>query len=372
MALTEIYVDPAIAADSGAGTEGSPYGDLEYAIEQETFDLTNGTRVNIKAGTDELLAADLSVAMADTGTSIAWVPVITSPLIFQGYTNAANDGGIGGISGGGLVSVIFSSTLDSVHLKDLHCHNTGSVSIIRLDNDCSAINCEIDNTTGSTAFGIHMDNQGFLFSCYIHNVGHQGLEGFSRGAFVGYNFFENISGFGKYAMFFSNGTAYRNIIRVSGGANGMRFTNGANILHNSIWSDGGTGTGVQAASNQRPGGVFNNIVEGFSGAGGAGFDLDAGTLAWLVFGGNAAYDNTTNYDGPTLPPHNDLGDNEILTESPFMDAANGDFRPRNVGNVFFGALPGGFHANAPTNIIQLHKGAVQLQPHPAPPRAWRH
>ncbi len=54
MALTEIYVDPAIAADSGAGTEGSPYGDLEYAIEQETFDLTNGTRVNIKAGTDEL------------------------------------------------------------------------------------------------------------------------------------------------------------------------------------------------------------------------------------------------------------------------------------------------------------------------------
>ena len=43
---TELYVDPSIAADSGAGTIGDPYGDLEYCIEQETFDLTNGTRIN--------------------------------------------------------------------------------------------------------------------------------------------------------------------------------------------------------------------------------------------------------------------------------------------------------------------------------------
>ena len=50
MAITEVYVDPSIAADSGAGTVGDPYGDLEYAIEQTTFDTTNGTRVNIKIG----------------------------------------------------------------------------------------------------------------------------------------------------------------------------------------------------------------------------------------------------------------------------------------------------------------------------------
>ena len=56
MALTEIYVDPSIAADSGTGTIGDPFGDLEYAIEQTTFDTTNGTRLNVKAGTDDFLS----------------------------------------------------------------------------------------------------------------------------------------------------------------------------------------------------------------------------------------------------------------------------------------------------------------------------
>ena len=46
MAFSEVYVDPSIAADSGTGTIGDPFGDLEYAIEQSTFDTTNGTRVN--------------------------------------------------------------------------------------------------------------------------------------------------------------------------------------------------------------------------------------------------------------------------------------------------------------------------------------
>ena len=50
MAITEIYVDPAINADSGTGTIGDPFGDLEYAIKQTTFDTTNGTRVKISIG----------------------------------------------------------------------------------------------------------------------------------------------------------------------------------------------------------------------------------------------------------------------------------------------------------------------------------
>ena len=44
MAITEVYVDPSIAGDSGVGTIGDPYGDLEYAIEQETFDTKKCTR----------------------------------------------------------------------------------------------------------------------------------------------------------------------------------------------------------------------------------------------------------------------------------------------------------------------------------------
>ena len=126
MALTELYVDPSIAADSGAGTIGDPYGDLEYCLEQEDYDLTNGIRVNIKAGTDEVVAAELSVAMASTaapGKSVAWVPTQAAPCVFQGYTTAAGDGGKGGISGGGSVSIYSDTALDFVHFVDLQQHH---------------------------------------------------------------------------------------------------------------------------------------------------------------------------------------------------------------------------------------------------------
>jgi len=75
-----------LSADAGLTADGSsivsdsgPFGDLEWAIEQTTFDLAEGTRVNIKNGTDEILAAKLETALADTGTSIAWAPAPTSP-----------------------------------------------------------------------------------------------------------------------------------------------------------------------------------------------------------------------------------------------------------------------------------------------------
>lgn len=77
MALTEVYVDPSIAGDSGAGTVGDPYGDLEYALEQVTRDATNGDRFNIKAGTDEILEFALDV-IVDYGT-----PTRIAPLFFS-------------------------------------------------------------------------------------------------------------------------------------------------------------------------------------------------------------------------------------------------------------------------------------------------
>ena len=123
MAISEIYVDPSIAADSGTGTIGDPFCDLEYAIEQTTFYTTNGTRVNVKAGTDEVLAAVINTAMADTGTTVAWVPAIAAQMIVQGYTAAAGDGGIGGISGGGSIGIM--TTDQFVSFIDMHLHNCG-------------------------------------------------------------------------------------------------------------------------------------------------------------------------------------------------------------------------------------------------------
>ena len=50
-ALTQYYVDPAINANSGTGTIGDPYGDLQYALNTLTRDPTDGDQINVKATT---------------------------------------------------------------------------------------------------------------------------------------------------------------------------------------------------------------------------------------------------------------------------------------------------------------------------------
>ncbi|KKK65169.1 hypothetical protein LCGC14_2976850, partial [marine sediment metagenome] len=147
---SEIYVRPLDNDTNGDGSIGDPYGDLEDAIKKTTFDTTNGTRVNIMDGATETLVAELSAAMADTGTTAAWTPAEARPCIFQGMTAAgsAGDRGIGIISGGGSVSVYDDAAFDYIAFIDLHCHNTGSVYVIRADQRIAVIRCEIDNTSG--------------------------------------------------------------------------------------------------------------------------------------------------------------------------------------------------------------------------------
>ncbi|MCP4000339.1 MAG: right-handed parallel beta-helix repeat-containing protein, partial [Gammaproteobacteria bacterium] len=332
------YVDPSIAGDSGAGTSGDPYGDLEYAIEQTTFDTTNGTRVNIKAGTDEVVAVELSAAMADTVTTIAWVPSATAPCVFQGYTTSAADGGIGGISGGGSVSVYADAAFNFVHFIDLHCHNCGSSVVLLLNDDCSVIGCEIDNTTG---MGIDLDNSNTVINNHIHNVGDEGVRT-NNDCYVAYNYLENGTNKMTTAILVASTTnvVERNIISLDSTSDGINGGNNAEtISHNSIWSNGGTGQGIIINSNRRGIRIYNNIVEGFSGSGGIGFDLDASGVLLAYFAGNASYDNATHY--ANLSTHISVEvDNETLSASPFTDAANGDFSPVDTGNVKEGSYPG--------------------------------
>jgi hypothetical protein len=340
---SEIYVDPAINADSGTGTSGDPFGDLEYAIEQTTHDTTNGTRVNIKAGTDEVLAAALQTALADTVTTPAWVGFKTAPIIFQGYTTTAGDGGKGGISGGGSVGIMNGAVLDYVLFVDLHLHNCGSQAIIDLDNFCSVINCELDNTTGD---GIHLDADGLISGCYLHNIGGVGAELLNTGLVTFCYFLNETNDFSAAITLTTDSFADRNLIKIDGASDGIRLGDKSSASHNSIWSNAGTGKGfVPTAANKLIIHLLNNLVEGFSGAGGVGFDLSTSGTAIYLYGGNAAYDNTTEYSAPNDYVILELGgaaSNETLSASPFTDAANGDFSPVNTGNVKEGSLPADF------------------------------
>jgi len=353
---TEHYVDPAIAADSGAGTIGDPYGDLQYALNRQgidyTRDATNGDRFNVKTGTDEILSAALSVATYGT-------PSNNAPLVIQGYTSAAGDGGIGGISGNGSVAVFNSSTLDGIVLKDMHLHNCGAATVVTLDDWIVIDNCEIDNTTGS---GIIIDDNGTITNCHIHNCGTRGID-CDVGCHVEGNYLQNGTNDFTIAItttFETNCSIYRNIISIDGATTGIEFGNGTIVAHNSILHTAGSGTGKGILVNSSAGtfqrGVHSNIVEGFGGAGGVGIDTSPNT-AWNypIVARNAVFDCTTAYSNADHIVVAD--DNETLSATGFAKSGADTFANRHEyfapaasGNVLGGAFAGG---------STLDKGAVQ-------------
>jgi len=347
---TQYYVDPAIAGNSGAGSVGDPYGDIQHALDTITRDATNGDQINIKAGTDELLAAALSLATYGT-------PSVSAPLVFRGYTAAANDGGIGGISGQGSVSVFYSTTLVAIHFWDMHLHNTGANIVVRVDDFCTFWNCEIDNS--SATGGIRADQYSNVINCYIHNVAGVacwiGTYGQVAGCFIEYG--ANVPSDGILGTLAGCGT-YNNIIKCSGAMDGIEAqAAGWYIANNSIWSNGGTGKGIHDEGLDRIGMVIiNNIVEGFIGVGGVGISFGTGSEG-LILHSNALYNNTLNLNNLT-----DLSiadNNDVLGASPFTDPSTNDFTINGTqAGVTEDAFPAAFKGAASTTSL-AEKGASQ-------------
>lgn len=310
---TNYYVDPGIAGNSGAGTVGDPYGDIQHALDTVTRDSTNGDQFNIKAGTDEILAAALSLATYGT-------PAAGAPLVFRGYTSAADDGGIGGISGNGTYGML-ATVPNATYFIDMHLHNSGSATVLQLGTDGAVQNCEIDNSTGS---GLVVSSYTSVTFCYIHNIGTTGLQP-AAGLFA-FNHFENgTNDFTNAINVVGNvgGMIFSNVFDLDGSSNGINCNQRTwKIYNNSIYCNAGTGTGINLTTGRNQECV-NNIIEGFSGVGGDGIVITSPEVQ--LYGHNVVYNCTTAYNvtGEIL---NDLGNNETLTSSPFADAANDDFR----------------------------------------------
>lgn len=363
-APTNVYVDPAIAANSGTGTSGDPYGDLQYALNNTTLG-AGGTQINIKAGTDEILTAALSLASGFSGT-----PALGQPLIFRGYTSAANDGGIGGISGNGSVS-IYNGSNDGLWFIDCKLHNCGSANVYT--NSGSSVwsgitRCNITNTSG---IGIRLTAtpRGFsILGCEITDISGDGisLEGtaIENGIFVYGNYFANGTKDFAFALdsTLPNTQFVNNIVSVDGTSGGVRFTgNGIlspRIIHNSILSASGTGIGIDISDAN---GALNtiiasNAVEGFSGAGGIGYKFST-SARMSIMAANIAYNNTTNYSGNTdhlidLGDYNEAASATLFAKSGANTFANRFvyFEPSSTGSIRAGAYPSGSRRD---------KGAVQ-------------
>lgn len=331
MALTQTYVDPSINANSGTGTIGDPYGDLQYALDTMTRDATNGDQVNIKSGTAEVLTGSLDFSTYGT-------PASSAHLVFVGYTSAANDGGIGVIDGDGSYKI---ATLPNyTGMKDLELRNSGTNQLITGNQQyCSLVNCELHNQAGGQSYSVFNLK---LFGCHLHDLNST----YGTGAVTchGCAFFD----VGLYL--YDGYQATKNVFVVTStssaifGHNQLRFVcSGNTILCNG-------GIGISFTGGLQGGNILDNLIEGAST--GIFAQNDGGFIA-----GNAVFNSSVaDYDISSSPYGS--GANESLVSSPFEKTGAATFgnlksyfAPANVGNVRTGAY----------SSIDGVKGAIGVQ-----------
>lgn len=309
MAITQVYVDPAINANSGTGTIGDPYGDLQYALNTQARDATNGNQFNVKAGTAEVLVAALTLGTYGSLTEGA-------PLVIRGYTAAANDGGIGVIDCGGFTLWATSAYADII-MADLHLHTFGNNAGVNITvNRTAMYNCEIDKGASSPNGKSLIGSLGAVIGCYVHDAGTSGL-GIDSVNFV----------IGNYVHSCPTGIrpttiATGNIVRNCEITGIVSIFDHLVVIGNTIYcSTAATGSGISIAIANGGSIILNNVIEGYSGVGGTGIKVSADTN---FVGYNAIYNctNPTSFADKFI----DKTDHDVtLGASPFTNAAGGDF-----------------------------------------------
>ncbi len=335
--------DPSdVRCDQHTGAVGLPWATIQHAADFTTQG-ASGDRFNIRDTADDVLAAAMD-------WSTYGGPSFTKPLIIQGYTTAAGDGGIGGISGGGAVGMFASSSLDDVTIIDMHMHDCGAAAIISLDDDIRLYNVELDNTTG---MGITVNDDAYLWNVYSHNVGAYGIDTGSAGRVLFCVVENGVNDVSRAINVSTNSEVQNCIVSVDSSSDGIVVGFACRVENNSVYSAAGTGQGIIIGS--RGGTLLNNIVEGFSGVGGIGYDINADLN---LYGHNSAYNNTTNFDvlAGTMQCL-DLGNNTVLGSSAFTNPGAGNFE---VGtDVKAGGWPEDFQGLATDTFID--EGAAQRE-----------
>lgn len=340
-APTIYYVDSDIGTDTGAGTTGDPYGNIQHALDSVTRDAANGDRFKGKGG--DVLSASLDL------TSYG-APAYNVPLIFDKWNAVWDlDGNDGNFS--------IMSAAAGLHFLNLKLHNTGTATVVGIGQHSSIQGCEIANSSGN---GADLTSYSAFIGNHVHDIGGYGVTTDYRLNVFG-NYFRNDGTHDFTAAIYANTECaiVRNIISIDGASDGILRPYFATLVaFNSILSAGGTGVGIKDLTLSRLiTGIVNNLVEGFSGAGGVGIQSKGSVSPAAAYGYNALYNNTLNYDVDYDRVINSLGDDETLGSSPFAKSGSDTFAnrfnyfaPLNVDNVQGGAWPSG---------CRLDKGAVQ-------------
>lgn len=364
-APTNYYVDYGAGDDAtGTGAVGTPWKTIQHALDTITQG-ASGDQINIKAGAAQVLGAALSLATYGT-------PASDKPLIFRGYTSAANDGGKGEISGADTYQIFASTTINYLHWIDLTIGNakSGAVAVMQVNDYCQFINCDINANNGSakSAYCIDCDIGCLIAGCHLEGSYYMGLSLDNSCVVLG-NYIEHpgessaaaISGLGRSFVTVMGNIVVVTDTRTTGiTIEGSTHTIVGNVVYATVAN---TQHGIFASEGHiaRVNSIVaNNIVCGFSGAGANGIEIGLVGLGGFV-GHNAFYNNTSDYNGGTYVYDATAGD-VALTADPFTDAANGDFSLTTAAKTALAAagFPTSYLGAAAGTVPNLNIGPIQL------------
>jgi hypothetical protein len=327
--------DDAAKCTQHDGTTTKPWRSVQGALDLVGRDATNGNQINIRS--DAAQVNNAALALTTYGT-----PGAGAPLVFRGYTTAANDGGMGEIDANGF-TLIAPDTLTYLYFIDLEMHNFGNNHGVNFTLG-ELRHCEVHKgaSTPTSKSLIYTAGTGvFVVGCYIHDAGTTGtgiLYGTNYGNYI-YNCPTGIN----------SAQCYNNIV-VDSATSGILARSQGVCIGNSVYhSAAGTGVGITVAGHHNI--ILNNIIEGYVGVGGKGL---SSTYDIALLGYNAFYNNETNEGVADVLC--DLGNDVTCTSSPFTNAAAGDFSVTTEVKAL--AYPGAWPFLATTtNYMDI--GAVQ-------------
>ena len=326
MARNQYYVDPAIDANSGTGTIGDPFGDLQYALDNITRDDANGDQINIKSGADEVLAATLSFATFGQ-------PGATWGLIVAGYDATANDGGIGVIDCNGNLGI---SGNIRTRFHNLEIKNSGANSLVNTAF-VTYESCFFHGSTTGPAVAVF---NGVVCRCRIElgesfsgNIVEGNIETLVLGNYLKSNGTGNARGVN------SARSVSGNIISMANNATAFGVVNSRIVENNTIV--GNIGTGVWNLATFNPSDITDNLFVGPSK-----IVFSSTSVKGLVISGNASFGETTMLDVPEVLPWWEPV--ESLPSDPLARTGDDTFanrlnyyRPLNIGSVLNGGVNGG-------------------------------
>lgn len=356
MALTQYYVDPAIAGNSGTGTIGDPFGDLQYALNTITRDSTNGDQINVKAGTAEVLAAALTLATYGT-------PVSDAPLVIRGYTSAANDGGEGAISAATYAT--FAATYNAIGIVDMYIYGSVAAAyLVTVGSNSLIYRSRLIWTRGASWGGaLSIGAQGIVLESYISADNVSGGGNVIQTSTVIVCGCYIVGGTGGTRAILLNaygGVVTNNIIMPGSANNGITSQGWAYIANNTIYATAGstyTGIYLGAYNNEQSNVVVNNIISNFSGVGGTAIGIGSSPDFPHIIIGNAIHNcaNGIFTDAYGYVQTN----NDTIASDPFVNAATGDF---DINGTVTGITEEGYPSTWLTlasTVSKPDKGAVQ-------------